>query len=504
MSSTGVVTGVSGGTATITYKNTNGCTQTASFLVNPLPTISGTPYACVGLSSTLTGSASPATTSPWVSSNTSVASVSSTGVVSAIMAGTTNITFTNSNGCSQSITFTVNPNPLAPVVASPLNLCIGSIAVPLSATGTSLKWYLVPIGGVASSSAPIPSTAVVKDSNFYVSQSNTFGCEGPRATLTVSVKALPLVNITSLSASGFVFCRYSSITLKANTTATAYQWSYNGTLKLGAIADTLIADTTGYYRVNVTDVYGCKNKDSVWVLRDSSVVPVLSPTSAHICLEGEQLFTVSPGYVGWSFNWLQSGVPVLPPTPTSNVRSLSAAGTYWVITTNTLGCFDTTNTSSIVNFSMPAKPTIINKAPLLEVANIYRYYQWFRNGVKLIGANVFRYTTTTSGKYYVEVTDGNGCLNNSDTVMIQPSTKISNTAIKETLKIYPNPTNSKVFIDAPINVNVKVTDITGRLVLDAKEVQEIDLSRFADGSYLFLITDAENNIITVEKIDKID
>ena len=108
ISSTGLVTGVSAGTSTITYTNSNGCQQTATVTVNALPTITGTLGVCVGLTTQLTGSATAATSNAWVSSAPSVATISSTGLVTGVSAGTSTITYTNSNGCLITATVTVN------------------------------------------------------------------------------------------------------------------------------------------------------------------------------------------------------------------------------------------------------------------------------------------------------------------------------------------------------------------------------------------------------------
>ena len=54
----------------------------------------------------LTGSGNPSTTTPWSSSNTAVATISSTGEVTAIASGSTTITYTTAEGCS--ITATIN------------------------------------------------------------------------------------------------------------------------------------------------------------------------------------------------------------------------------------------------------------------------------------------------------------------------------------------------------------------------------------------------------------
>jgi hypothetical protein len=79
--------------------------------VNPLPTITGSLNVCVGSTTTLIGSATANTTTPWTSANTSVATISSSGVVTGVTAGTSLITYMNNNGCAKTATITVNALP---------------------------------------------------------------------------------------------------------------------------------------------------------------------------------------------------------------------------------------------------------------------------------------------------------------------------------------------------------------------------------------------------------
>ena len=69
------------GTATITYTNNSGCSITQTVTVGAQPTITGPNAVCDGATITLTGSGTPAASNPWTSSNTAVATVSATGVV---------------------------------------------------------------------------------------------------------------------------------------------------------------------------------------------------------------------------------------------------------------------------------------------------------------------------------------------------------------------------------------------------------------------------------------
>ncbi len=120
-SSTGLVTGVSAGTATITYTtatNNNGCINTATATV----TVTASPVvaAITGASGTTVGStaqlASTTTGGTWSSSNTAVATVSSTGLITGVAAGTATITYAVTSGaCTSSVTKVIT------IAAAPVN-----------------------------------------------------------------------------------------------------------------------------------------------------------------------------------------------------------------------------------------------------------------------------------------------------------------------------------------------------------------------------------------------
>jgi hypothetical protein len=398
----------------------------------------------------------------------------------------------------------INPIPVAPTVTSPVNLCIGGATAALTATGTNLKWYTVATGGTSSATAPIPSTATLGTSNFYVSQTSSFGCEGPRSLISVTVNPLPTVTISSLSPYGFFYCEGLKVTLKANSaTAKLYNWDFAGTAVAGATFDTFSVGVTGTWGVTVRDTFGCLARASVAVNKaPASAKTVLSPTTAKICEEGSVLLTCSPGFVAFTYTWIKDGLPILPSTPTENLKSATAPGNYVVYVMNTFGCFDTTNVAVVTNYPKPIKPVIVHTPPTMKVASIYTYYQWYRNGAQIVGANNYQLNTTTPGKYFVQITDENGCLNNSDTIEILQPNSISNVTTNGVIKIYPNPTQSIVNIDAPIAVNVVVTDLTGRIVADVKDAKSVDLENYADGTYIFRLFDQSNQLISIQKISK--
>ena len=123
-SGTGIVTGVSIGTAFITYTLSTGCIATTIVTVNPLPAaITGTLSVCKGLTTTL---ADVTTGGTWSSGTTSVATIgSSTGIATGVSAGTSIITYMlTATGCISTAVLTVNPLPAT--ITGPTSVCAGS------------------------------------------------------------------------------------------------------------------------------------------------------------------------------------------------------------------------------------------------------------------------------------------------------------------------------------------------------------------------------------------
>jgi hypothetical protein len=75
---------------------------------------------------------------------------------------------------------------------------------------------------------------------------------------------------------------------------------------------------------------------------------------------------------------------------------------------------------------------------------------------------------------------------------------------EETVQVYPNPTNNKVWIVLPEDAladEIRVYNVFGQVVKKVRGTNEIDLSGLVDGVYLLRITDAdgENHVARVMK-----
>ena len=135
VSAAGVVNGISLGTVTITATS-EGKTGTASVQVIPIPvaTVTITPTSAnvfVGGTRALTATTKDANgnvltgrTVTWSSSNTSAATVSASGVVTGVAAGTATITATSEGKTSNASTITVTPVPVGTVTVAPTSSSI--------------------------------------------------------------------------------------------------------------------------------------------------------------------------------------------------------------------------------------------------------------------------------------------------------------------------------------------------------------------------------------------
>ena len=156
VSSSGVITAKAVGTANITAKTKNGKTATVAVTVKAVEaasvTISAASNSCtVGSTVTLTAKVSPDKASQsvtWTSDNTSVATVSSSGVVTGKAVGRATITAKTSNGKTATYSVTVTPVEAASVVinaaskelAQGATFTLRATVSPSNATDKSVTW----------------------------------------------------------------------------------------------------------------------------------------------------------------------------------------------------------------------------------------------------------------------------------------------------------------------------------------------------------------------------
>jgi len=196
---------------------------TSNFVGNSVASFDITGLASICANST-TQYTHPIAGGTWSLSNGASATISNSGLLTAASNESVTVSYTYTlNGCTKTATLLVTiASPDAPVTTTAVNLCQGISASALSATaltGNTLRWYTTATGGTASTTAPIPSTATLGATIFYVSQRNTATtCESSRTAITVTVNAIPTIaGIQNMTVGGSTLQLSGSGTPSANS-----------------------------------------------------------------------------------------------------------------------------------------------------------------------------------------------------------------------------------------------------------------------------------------------
>ena len=232
-SSIGAVTYAAGwsGTTTITA-SAAGCNGPATtnyvVTVDGLPTITGTLSVCIGSTTTLTGSATANAINPWLSATPAVAGISNIGVVTGVSAGTSVITYKNSNGCTTTATVTVN----SLVNNTGTGFSSGSFCIGNQATITF---------DANNGSGVLPYTLLYRNDSTSVTSTVIITTDSPTA-FNLSPNPTTTTHYTLLSITDANGCVNSS---PANATATATILSLPSTPSIGTINQPTCALATG-------------------------------------------------------------------------------------------------------------------------------------------------------------------------------------------------------------------------------------------------------------------
>jgi gliding motility-associated-like protein len=322
------------GNYTITFNsitNSNTCIKstglnTVSITVNPRPVVTINPVAAVCEGTTITLTANGANTYNWTGPNL----VANTGssVSATPPPGTPHYDVTGTlNGCnsiSVGIDVTINPRPAKPTVTSPVTYCQDAPASPLAANGAAgntIKWYTNPGLTGGTTTPPTPSTATAGTTTYYVTQTNSGGCESEAETITVTIT--PSIANNNLTPATQDICSGSvpAITAPTPTGGTGtytYQWqsSPDGSTWTNIAGETnatytapALTATIRYRRIVNSGL--CSNTSSPVVV---NVTPALGNntigTSHNVCegLQSNQLTGSVPtgGTGSYTYQWQSS------------------------------------------------------------------------------------------------------------------------------------------------------------------------------------------------------
>jgi uncharacterized protein YjdB len=326
-SSSGIVTGVSDGTAIVTYTSAAGCTRTAEVTVNTLPAaITGAGVACAGGGTTALVNVSGS----WSSSNTGIAAVNYLGTVTGVGSGTAIITFRNANNCYTTKEVTINPLP-SPIVV-PTGLCLGSTgtftATPSGGTWASANPAVFSVDGVSGAMTALIAN-YTSNSVGTVSYTLPTGCVRT-ALVTVNRQPGNIYGGTGKVCTGATTAQFSS--------ATGCTWS-SATPSVATISPTGVVTgvSAGNTVISYTSAAGCAAQRVITVNATPDVI-----TGATTVLVG-QTTTLANTTVGgtWSSSATSkatigsaSGMVTGMSTGTSNITYMMPTGCFVTRTMN--------------------------------------------------------------------------------------------------------------------------------------------------------------------------
>ncbi|MFD2572339.1 T9SS type A sorting domain-containing protein [Spirosoma soli] len=264
-------------------------------------------------------------------------------------------------GPRTSVPVTVKDKPNAPG-ASPIGYCVGQAASPLTATavaGATLNWYTVPSNGTALSGAPTPSTTGAGSTTYYVSQTLN-GCEGPRASIVVTVSAPPAAPTAPAPTT---YCQGAqAIALSAS--GQGLKWY--GTAATGGTASptpttpaTTTDGTTNYY-VSQT-VNGCESARTAIavVVKPQPASPTIPTTAPSYCQSQTAVALSATPSTGGTLNWYGTNATGGTPSPTANTPVTTQAGTVNYYVSQTVNSCESNRASIPVTIkSTPSAPTV--------------------------------------------------------------------------------------------------------------------------------------------------
>jgi uncharacterized protein YjdB len=478
---TGSLTGLSLGSAVITYTGPNTCTTTRALTVlvppNSIVSSSGSFDLCPSLSFTLTDDIPGGT---WSTTSGNI-SLTSAGVVTANTIGLATVTYSNICG---SVTADVNVTPPPDPITGVFSACVNASSLLHNTTPGGLWTSSNP--SIAAAAAGFGTVTGVSQGTANITYTAPSGCV---AITPFTVKPIP--GPIQAPAPGFNACA-SGGTRVLFDDSTGGIWStadpFIATIEsTGKVHGVSAATTTITYTYPATGCY-------VTAAFTVNPLPVAITGNNAMCrLTSDTLYDLSLGGT-WTSN--NGGIAAISST---GVVTGVSAGTTTITYTLPTGCY---RTRPVTIHPLP-NPSISFDWYLntFSVPAYYVSYQWYYNGNEIPGAVSRFLAATENGNYAVHVVDTFGCENTSP-VYVMTNLAVDNFNSSEAITVAPNPTTGNLIIRSSVKVNAVVTGVEGKVLMTQNDAHALDISSLPDGIYMIMLTDEHGNKLTTRKIVK--
>ncbi len=177
--------------------------------------------------------------------------------------------------------------------------------------------------------------------------------------------------------------------------------------------------------------------------------------------------------------------------------TVTTSGIYNVQASNQ--CGDTLSDNiSVTVWGLPQQPVIVQNGDTLISSIAATSYQWYLNSQPIAGAINREHITQQAGPYYVEITDTNGCINNSDIFNAVFTSLSAASNLEFRYSIFPNPNRGvfslQMFSETTLPVEIDCFDIIGHRVYSKEFIMnkgtlsiEMDFTNLGGAVYFFQI-----------------
>lgn len=424
------------------------------------------------------------------------------------------------NGCESGrtqIDVLVNPTPLAPAVNSPLTYCLNDIAPVLSTatvTGNPLKWYTSSSGGTALLSTPTPNTGSAGTVSYYVTETNTFGCESPRSLISVTVNALP--NPPSVTASAISYCKDAlasplSAVASAGHTLRWYTVATGGTVSITAITpSTNIVGVTTYY-VSQVNSAGCESARASIEVTVKAIPTIPTYSSPITVCQFTTASLVATPSTGGTIKWYSGVTGGSGSLTAPNPSTFSVGSSSYYVSQTIDGCESPRGTITVTVNATPATPTISSVVPptctfpkgSLQLNNLpTTSWTVIRNPAVVSGTEIYNNSTSTysitdldPGTYTFTVSNGLCTSPTSSSVTITPipvqSAPIVGTIVHPTCTVG---TGSVTLTNLP-SANWTLTSNTGDVISGSGSLRLIP--NLNSGTYSYTVKNVSTDCVSV-------
>lgn len=369
---------------------------TATVKDKPNAVIIGNSALCLGGSTTL----SPSTGGTWTSSNPSIASVSSNGIVTAHSVGAVTFIFTDgTTGCES------NPTPVVtiydkPIVSGPSLICVGTT---INLSPNSGGTWISTNPAVASVNNSGLVTALSSGNSYFIyTNLSASGCKSDSFNINVNPKPITGINGPS------TLCVGATTTLSPSNGGIWTSSNTNvATVTNTGIVTSLSSGSVTFTFTNSTTL--CSSDPSTEItFNDKPSVSLLG--NNIICVDGTTTFSPSEGG-----SWLASDPTVASISPTGVVTGLSAGTSTFTFTTSS-GCVSLSSVPVTVN----PKPSIsieylgsqcltLNSVISASASNGSPNYSYSWSGPGGFSGNTQNISVNQTGNFNLVVTDSKGC-----------------------------------------------------------------------------------------------